>query len=144
MNCFNVHICCSNPNGGLFGGTEFVKTQMQLQARVKGVNGTTVAVLGPIDVARETIRKNGIFGLYRYIRRLKSEQEARRRPWMVLEVIRMFVALPRGLNTLVIGTFFKNAVRFAAFNQFRSMLQDDQGKLTPGRSAVVWPPVSSS
>jgi hypothetical protein len=43
----------------------------------------------------------------------------------------------RGLNTLVIGTFFKNAVRFAAFNQFRSMLQDEHGKLTPGRSAVV-------
>ena len=63
--------------------------------------------MGPLAVARETIRTKGITGLY------------------------------SGLSTLVVGTFVKNAVRFAAFNQFRNMLLDENGKLPATRSAIV-------
>lgn len=81
---------------------------MQLQARGKGSDGKKIASVGALDVARNTIRTKGVMGLY------------------------------KGLNTLVVGTFAKNAVRFAAFDQFRSMLVDDKGKLSAPRSALVW------
>lgn len=61
---------------------------------------------GVLDCAKKTVQTKGVIGLY------------------------------SGLSTVVTGSIPKAAVRFAAFNQFKSMLKDDQGKLTPLRTML--------
>jgi len=86
--------------------TEFVKTQLQLQAAdVK--SGGTAKYTGVLDCAKKTVQTKGVLGLY------------------------------SGLTTLVVGSIPKAAVRFAAFNQFKEMLKDKDGKLTPLRTMLA-------
>jgi len=62
---------------------------------------------GPMDVVRLTIKENGFFGLY------------------------------RGLSSLLIGSIPKAAVRFLAFEEFKKMLMDKDGKMTPGKNFLA-------
>ena len=86
--------------GGLAGAleacvsypTEFVKTQLQLfQDKSK---------LGPIQCARDTIRSNGVLGLY------------------------------RGLSSLLFFSVPKVSSRFLGFETLKNALQDPSGKLS--------------
>jgi solute carrier family 25 citrate transporter 1 len=61
----------------------------------------------PIDCVRITVKERGFFGLY------------------------------RGLSSLLIGSIPKAAVRFWAYEQCRKMLQDEKGKITPGRNFLA-------
>ena len=78
--------------GGITGGieicitypTEYVKTQLQLDQR-----SATPKYKGIADVAKQTIAKNGFFGLY------------------------------RGLSVLLYGSIPKSAVRFGAFENLK-------------------------
>ncbi|KAF9371230.1 hypothetical protein CPB97_002152, partial [Podila verticillata] len=62
---------------------------------------------GPIDVVRTTIRTQGITAIY------------------------------RGLSALIIGTAAKAGVRFFAFDQFKDMLKDKDGKTTSARNVLA-------
>ncbi|KAI1319437.1 hypothetical protein EDD11_004014 [Mortierella claussenii] len=88
--------------------TEFVKTQLQLQ---DGGNTSArnggVKFKGPVDVLVRTVQTQGITAVY------------------------------RGLSALIIGTAAKAGVRFFAFDQFREMLKDSQGKVTGARSVLA-------
>ncbi|KAG0339594.1 hypothetical protein BG004_006752 [Podila humilis] len=89
--------------------TEFVKTQLQLQDGVKGgkVKAGGTAFKGPVDILVSTVRTQGITAIY------------------------------TGLSALVIGTAAKAGVRFFAFEQFRDLLKDSEGKTTGGRSVLA-------
>eukprot|EP01006_Ploeotia_vitrea_P037856 TRINITY_DN66181_c4_g4_i1.p1 TRINITY_DN66181_c4_g4~~TRINITY_DN66181_c4_g4_i1.p1 ORF type:complete len:301 (+),score=159.15 TRINITY_DN66181_c4_g4_i1:290-1192(+) len=86
--------------------TEFVKTQLQLEARAVKTGGQP-RYSGVFDCARKTVAERGVLGLY------------------------------RGLSTLVIGSIPKAAVRFAAFNQFKQLLADENGKLSSLRTMAA-------
>ncbi len=89
--------------GGITGGieicitypTEYVKTQLQLDEKVGKYKGI-------VDCARQTVRANGVRGLY------------------------------RGLSVLVYGSIPKSAVRFGSFEFFKKRMCDSNGQLTPG------------
>ncbi|KAF9962138.1 hypothetical protein BGZ72_010037 [Mortierella alpina] len=88
--------------------TEYVKTQLQLQdGGVCSARNGGVKFKGPIDVLVTTVRTQGITAIY------------------------------RGLSALVIGTAAKAGVRFFAFDQFRDMLKDSEGKTTGARSVLA-------
>ncbi|KAF8953898.1 hypothetical protein BGZ52_007425 [Haplosporangium bisporale] len=89
--------------------TEFVKTQLQLQDGVKGgkVKAGGVAFKGPVDILVSTVRTQGVTAVY------------------------------TGLSALVIGTAAKAGVRFFAFDQFRYLLRDSEGKTTGVRSVLA-------
>ncbi|KAG0262829.1 hypothetical protein BG011_009660 [Mortierella polycephala] len=88
--------------------TEYVKTQLQLQDGAGGLaRNGGVKFKGPIDVLTTTVRTQGITAIY------------------------------RGLSALVIGTAAKAGVRFFAFDQFRDMLKDSEGKTTGARSVLA-------
>lgn len=88
--------------------TEFVKTQLQLQDGGAGsARNGGVKFKGPIDVVRTTIRTQGITAIY------------------------------RGLSALIIGTAAKAGVRFFAFDQFKDMLKDKDGKTTSARNVLA-------
>ncbi|KAF8928592.1 hypothetical protein BGZ58_009553 [Dissophora ornata] len=88
--------------------TEFVKTQLQLQdCGTASARNGGVKFKGPIDVLVTTVRTQGITAIY------------------------------RGLSALVIGTAAKASVRFFAFDQFRELLKDSQGKTTGARSVLA-------
>eukprot|EP00004_Rigifila_ramosa_P024791 TRINITY_DN7276_c0_g1_i1.p1 TRINITY_DN7276_c0_g1~~TRINITY_DN7276_c0_g1_i1.p1 ORF type:complete len:320 (-),score=73.83 TRINITY_DN7276_c0_g1_i1:53-1012(-) len=97
-------------SGGLSGGieimimfpTEFVKTQMQLQAK-----SATPRFTGSLHCAQVIVKEQGFFGLY------------------------------RGLSTLLAGSVPKAAIRFGAFEQFRSLLVNEKGKMTPARDFLA-------
>lgn len=75
--------------------TEYVKTQLQLfEAKAK---------LGPVQVVRDTVRAEGVLGLY------------------------------RGLPALLWFSVPKVATRFFAFESAKNALQDERGKLTTAR-----------
>jgi len=88
--------------GGITGGieicitypTEYVKTQLQLDEKVGKYKGI-------MDCAKQTVRQNGVTGLY------------------------------RGLSVLVYGSIPKSAVRFGSFEQFKKQAADDKGNLSP-------------
>ena len=90
--------------GGITGGieicitypTEYIKTQLQLDEKAGKYKGIA-------DCAKQTVRQNGIRGLY------------------------------RGLSVLVYGSIPKSAVRFGGFEFFRKRAADEKtGTLTPG------------
>ncbi|KAF9114900.1 hypothetical protein BGX27_009447 [Mortierella sp. AM989] len=88
--------------------TEFAKTQLQLQdGAAASARNGSVKFKGPVDVIATTIRTQGITGVY------------------------------KGLSALIIGTAAKAGVRFFAFDQFREMLQDSQGRITGARSVLA-------
>ncbi|KAG0293820.1 hypothetical protein BGZ96_002270 [Linnemannia gamsii] len=88
--------------------TEYVKTQLQLQDNgAASARNGGVKFKGPVDVLVTTVRTQGITAIY------------------------------RGLSALVIGTAAKAAVRFFAFDQFRDMLKDSEGKISAGRSVLA-------
>ena len=62
---------------------------------------------GPLDVVRQTIADKGFFGLY------------------------------RGLPPLLYGSIPKSAVRFGAYEFFRSRLVDENGKLSQQRTLLA-------
>ncbi len=62
---------------------------------------------GPLDVVRQTIAEKGFFGLY------------------------------RGLPPLLYGSIPKSAVRFGAYEFFRSRLVDENGKLSQQRTLLA-------
>lgn len=66
----------------------------------------TQAFKGPVDILVSTVRTQGITAIY------------------------------TGLSALVIGTAAKAGVRFLAFDQFRDMLKDSEGKTTGVRSVL--------
>jgi len=89
--------------GGITGGieicitypTEYIKTQLQLDEKAGKYKGIA-------DCAKQTVRQNGIRGLY------------------------------RGLSVLVYGSIPKSAVRFGSFEQFKKSMVDEKGNLSPG------------
>jgi len=88
--------------GGITGGieicitypTEYVKTQLQLDEKVGKYKGI-------LDCTKQTIKTNGIGGLY------------------------------RGLPILLYGSIPKSAVRFGGFEQFKKLMVDEKGNLSP-------------
>ncbi|KAG0230059.1 hypothetical protein BGW42_001163 [Actinomortierella wolfii] len=86
--------------------TEFVKTQLQLQEGNKAFRPGGVAFKGPVDVLVQTVRTQGVTAIY------------------------------RGLSALVIGTAAKAGVRFFAFDQFKDLLKDKDGKTTGVRNML--------
>lgn len=88
--------------GGITGGieicitypTEYIKTQLQLDEKLGKYKGIA-------DCAKQTVRQNGVRGLY------------------------------RGLSVLVYGSIPKSAVRFGSFEQFKKSMVDDKGNLSP-------------
>ncbi|KAF9962104.1 hypothetical protein BGZ65_009756 [Modicella reniformis] len=88
--------------------TEFAKTQLQLQdGGAASVRNGGVKFKGPIDVLVTTARTQGITAIY------------------------------RGLSALIIGTAAKAGIRFFAFDQFKELLKDSEGKITGGRSVLA-------
>ncbi|KAG0087282.1 hypothetical protein BGZ93_011058 [Podila epicladia] len=88
--------------------TEFVKTQLQLQDGGAGsARNGGVKFKGPIDVVTTTIRTQGVTAIY------------------------------RGLSALIIGTAAKAGVRFFAFDQFKDMLKDKDGRTTGARNVLA-------
>ncbi|KAG0226057.1 hypothetical protein BGW41_004406 [Actinomortierella wolfii] len=87
--------------------TEFVKTQLQLQEGNKAFRPGGVAFKGPVDVLVQTVRTQGVTAIY------------------------------RGLSALVIGTAAKAGVRFFAFDQFKDLLKDKDGKTTGVRNMLA-------
>merc|ERR1712055_1038472 len=88
--------------GGITGGieicitypTEYIKTQLQLDEKVGKYKGI-------VDCAKQTVKTNGVKGLY------------------------------RGLPVLIYGSIPKSAVRFGGFEQFKKLMVDDKGNLSP-------------
>merc|ERR1739838_497331 len=88
--------------GGITGGieicitypTEYVKTQLQLDEKVGKYKGI-------LDCAKQTVKSNGVTGLY------------------------------RGLPVLLYGSIPKSAVRFGSFEQFKKQMVDEKGNLSP-------------
>lgn len=88
--------------GGITGGieicitypTEYVKTQLQLDEKVGKYKGI-------LDCTKQTIKTNGVGGLY------------------------------RGLPILLYGSIPKSAVRFGGFEQFKKLMVDEKGNLSP-------------
>lgn len=78
--------------------TEFVKTKLQLFDMGKQ---------GPLQVARETIKADGVLGLY------------------------------RGLSSLLYFSVPKVATRFLAFETLRNHLQDEQGRISTSRTLLA-------
>lgn len=62
---------------------------------------------GSMDVVKKTVSSRGVLGLY------------------------------RGLSPLLVFSIPKAAVRFAAFEQFRNLLQDANGKMTPVKTLTA-------
>ncbi|GBB94447.1 hypothetical protein RclHR1_02360005 [Rhizophagus clarus] len=62
---------------------------------------------GPIDCAIKTVQEKGVFGLY------------------------------KGLSALVIGTAAKAGVRFLTYDQLKTLLQDENGKVSGPRSMLA-------
>ncbi|KAF8976732.1 hypothetical protein BGZ46_008025 [Entomortierella lignicola] len=88
--------------------TEFVKTQLQLQDGPKGsALKGASAPKGPIDILVTTVRTQGVTAVY------------------------------RGLSAMVIGNTAKAGVRFFAFDQFKYILRDSEGKTTGYRSVLA-------
>ncbi|KAI1320713.1 hypothetical protein EDD11_010247 [Mortierella claussenii] len=89
--------------------TEFVKTQLQLQEGSKGsaARKGASAPKGPIDILVSTVRTQGVGAVY------------------------------RGLSAMVIGNTAKAGVRFFAFDQYKQLLQDSEGKTTGFRSVLA-------
>ncbi|KAK3815276.1 MAG: mitochondrial tricarboxylate transporter [Benniella sp.] len=88
--------------------TEFVKTQLQLQdGGAASARNGGVKFKGPIDVLATTVRTQGITAIY------------------------------RGLSALIIGTAAKAGVRFFAFDQFKELLKDSDGKTSGARSVLA-------
>ncbi|GJJ72705.1 solute carrier family 25 (mitochondrial citrate transporter), member 1 [Entomortierella parvispora] len=90
--------------------TEFVKTQLQLQDGAKGQVAAlpgAKAPKGPIDILVSTVRNQGISAVY------------------------------RGLSAMIIGNTAKAGVRFFAFDQFKELLKDSEGKTTGARSVLA-------
>lgn len=92
--------------GGITGGieicitypTEYVKTQLQLDQR-----SATPRYKGIGDVVKQTVKSNGVSGLY------------------------------RGLSVLVYGSIPKSAVRFGAFEELKKRAVDEKGNLAPSK-----------
>lgn len=92
--------------GGITGGieicitypTEYVKTQLQLDQR-----SATPRFKGIGDVVKQTVKTNGVTGLY------------------------------RGLSVLIYGSIPKSAVRFGAFEELKRRAVDEKGNLTPSK-----------
>lgn len=92
--------------GGITGGieicitypTEYVKTQLQLDQR-----SATPRFKGIGDVIQQTVKTNGVSGLY------------------------------RGLSVLVYGSIPKSAVRFGAFEELKKRAVDEKGNLAPSK-----------
>lgn len=95
--------------GGITGGieicitypTEYVKTQLQLDQRSAKPRYTGIG-----DVVKQTVKANGVSGLY------------------------------RGLSVLVYGSIPKSAVRFGAFEELKKRAVDENGKLAPSKRLV--------
>lgn len=92
--------------GGITGGieicitypTEYVKTQLQLDQRSAKPKFNGIA-----DVVKQTVKANGVAGLY------------------------------RGLSVLIYGSIPKSAVRFGAFEELKKRAIDENGNLSPLR-----------
>lgn len=95
--------------GGITGGieicitypTEYVKTQLQLDQRSAKPRYSGIG-----DVVKQTIKTNGVLGLY------------------------------RGLSVLIYGSIPKSAVRFGAFEEFKKRAVDEKGNLAPSKRLV--------
>lgn len=62
---------------------------------------------GPIDCVKVTVRDHGITGLY------------------------------RGLSSLLVGSIPKAGVRFLAFEEFKKLIMDSNGKMTPAKNFLA-------
>ncbi|KAG0256934.1 hypothetical protein BG011_004231 [Mortierella polycephala] len=89
--------------------TEFVKTQLQLQDGSKSAmtRKGVPAPRGPIDILITTVRTQGVGAIY------------------------------TGLSAMIIGNTAKAGVRFFAFDQFKDLLKDSEGKTTGVRSVLA-------
>jgi len=87
--------------------TEYVKTQLQLDAIKRVKSGSSQAYSGIIDCAVKTVRSHGILGLY------------------------------RGLSSLVVGSIPKASLRFAAFHRLSNKLKDSNGNLSSHKAMLA-------
>jgi len=93
--------------------TEYVKTQLQLEANAakkaakEGKPVPEAKYKNITGCIKVTWKERGITGFY------------------------------RGCSTLIVGSMPKAAVRFAAYNQFASLLKDEKGKLTSTRTMLA-------
>lgn len=81
--------------------TEFAKTHLQLQKK-----GETPKYTGIIDVWRQTVKRQGVRGLY------------------------------RGLSPVLIMSFPKASVRFGSFTIYSRYLRDEDGKMSVGANLM--------
>ncbi|CAL8081670.1 unnamed protein product [Orchesella dallaii] len=91
--------------GGITGGIEicitFPTEYVKTQLQLDEKSGKTKQYNGIADCVKKTVRSHGFFGLY------------------------------RGLSVLLYGSIPKSAVRFGAFEQFKTMSMDSKGNLSP-------------
>ena len=92
--------------GGITGGIEICITYptefVKTQLQLDEKAGKNKQYSGIVDVVKQTVQKKGFFGLY------------------------------RGLSVLLYGSIPKSAVRFGAFEKFKSYSVDEKGNLSPG------------
>ncbi|KAG6830140.1 hypothetical protein H0H92_002004 [Tricholoma furcatifolium] len=87
--------------------TEFVKTRSQFSGKAKTNLTSPLKKQGPIAIIKETVKTQGITGLY------------------------------SGCSALVIGNALKAGVRFVSYDHYKQLLADEQGKVTAGRSLIA-------
>ncbi|ORY30546.1 putative mitochondrial inner membrane citrate transporter [Naematelia encephala] len=95
--------------GATAGGVEsFVTFPLEsLKTQLQFSSRVVGTAKGPIQLARETIAQRGISGLY------------------------------AGVTAVVIGNAVKAGVRFTSYDQFKSLLKNDEGKLSAPRSMLA-------
>lgn len=96
--------------GGVAGGIEILvmyPTESVKTMMQLQKKSATPKYKGPLDCVRVTIAEKGISGLY------------------------------RGLPTLLFGSIPKGSVRFGAFEEFKKLLMDENGKMTSGRNFLA-------
>lgn len=114
---------------------EFIKTQLQLQEKLKGgekpkftgmIGGAWCLPLHSVAHRADRSRTPSSVQLHHTC----SWPAPSGLRWTVRE--QGFLALYRGLAPTLISSFPKAGIRFSSNAYFKKMLMDEQGKLTPG------------
>ncbi|XP_033747416.1 putative tricarboxylate transport protein, mitochondrial [Pecten maximus] len=96
--------------GGITGGLEicitFPTEYVKTQLQLDERSGASKRYTGPVNCVKVTVSEHGVRGLY------------------------------RGLSVLLAGSIPKSAVRFGAFEQFKSLNVDEKGNLAPSKRAL--------
>ncbi|RKP06499.1 mitochondrial carrier domain-containing protein [Thamnocephalis sphaerospora] len=96
--------------GGIAGGVEATVTYPTeyVKTQLQLQDGAKGARFkGPVDCLTSMVRQHGVFSIY------------------------------RGLSAMIIGTASKAAIRFVSFERFKSLLVDEQGRLSGPRAMLA-------